>query len=114
MININNYIAEKLHLNKDTKIKGPMIQDYCLCYASGDRYKYLSNKYVLFDCYDGIWQYCFFIPKSDLSKLDKELRNVAGISTMYEIPKEYTDVEKLKLDLRQSIIKKKDLISLND
>lgn len=94
MININNYIVEKLHLGKYTE--NDDIHDYVLCYASGDKFRLINklaedhDKYKKFTVDDDLFIYCFLVPKDEVDEIINVFDGMRGESQIYEIPYNYT------------------------
>lgn len=103
MQKINNYILEKLHINKDTKVQFPILLEAKNTYL----YEQWENKYEYVKTSEVEFNRLFVISKNDASKIINETNKICYC--MYDWPIEFKDNEELENAFNSKKLRKIDL-----
>jgi len=98
MRNLNNFIIERLKLNKDTKIRQSFSEEYCIVVPFELKWSVFCQKYEQWSiCGHGDFNF-FIIPIKDVIEKTIELKKYNESVEIYKIPNKYDSFEELKTD----------------
>lgn len=99
MRNLNNFIIERLKLNKNTKISNSNFSEkYCIVVPFDVNWSIFCEKYEQQSSWShGDYQF-FIIPIEDVIEKTTELINYKEGIDIYKIPNKYDSFEELKTD----------------
>ena len=100
MVNINNYIAEKLHINKNTKLSDKQYYFLILYDGNGSEGQRLCKELDEKNKYQS-WNNKYFVDEDEIREI-AALRNMDqwddAVHCIFKLPKKYNDIEVFKKD----------------
>ena len=98
MKTLDNFIIERLKLNKETQIRHGFNEEYCIVVPFDLKWYNFCEKYEHWSTYIHGDYHFFVIPIKDIIERNTELKDYEGSADIYKIPDKYDSFEELKTD----------------